>query len=220
MHESRTGLSPLPRSFFTRPTIELAVALLGVRLVRRWEDGTASVGVIVETEAYGGPADRASHARAGPTRRNAAMFGPPGHAYVYRVYGLHTCLNVVGAADGGVGAVLVRAVAPLEGIVALAVRRTPPARTAPPRARLAAGPGNVGAAFGIGLELDGADLTAPGPLWLAAPAAGMREALLADGVAAAARVGVAYAGAGWSDRPWRFGVRDHASLSRPFPRSG
>src|SRR3989304_212826 len=95
-----------------------------------------------------------------------------------------------------------------------------PPGAAPARARLAAGPGNVGAAFGIGLELNGADLTAPGPLWLAAPAAGMREALLADGVAAAARVGVAYAGAGWSDRPWRFGVRDHASLSRPFPRSG
>src|SRR4030067_234055 len=76
------------------------------------------------------------------------MCGPPAHAYVYRVYGLHTCLNVVGAADGGVGAVLVRAVAPLEGIVALAVRRTPPARTAPPRARLAAGPGSAGAGVG------------------------------------------------------------------------
>ena len=220
MPESETGRSPLPRSFFTRPTVELAVALLGVCLVRRWEDGTASVGVIVETEAYGGPEDRASHARSGPTRRNAAMFGPPGHAYVYRVYGLHTCLNVVGAAEGAVGAVLVRAVAPLEGIEALAARRTPPDRATPPRARLATGPGNVGAAFGIDLELDGADLTALGPLGLAAPTAGMREALLADGVVVATRVGVAYAGSGWSDRPWRFGVRGHASLSRPFPPSG
>jgi len=220
MPDPETGRSPLPRSFFTRPTVELAVALLGVCLVRRWEDGTASVGVIAETEAYGGPEDRASHARSGPTRRNAAMFGPAGHAYVYRVYGLHTCLNVVGAADGRVGAVLVRAVAPLEGIEALAARRTPHVRPTPPQARLAAGPGNVGAAFGIGLELDGADLTVPGPLWLAAPVAGVREALLADGVAVAARVGVAYAGPDWSHRPWRFGLRGHASLSRPFPPSG
>jgi DNA-3-methyladenine glycosylase len=220
MPETPFAAPPLPRAFFARPTVELAVALLGVALVRRWQDGATGAGLIVETEAYGGPEDLASHARSGPTRRNGAMFGPPGHAYVYRVYGLHTCLNVVGSAAGTVGAVLVRAVAPLEGIEELAARRAATVRLAPATARLAAGPGNVGAAFGIGLDLDGVDLTVAGRLWLAAPVADRVRTLLGRGVVSGRRIGVAYAGPEWAERPWRFGVRGHPSLSRSFPGAG
>jgi DNA-3-methyladenine glycosylase len=200
-----------------RPTADLAQALLGVRLVRRWESGAVSTGLIVEVEAYGGREDRASHARSGPTRRNAAMFGPPGHAYVYRVYGIHTCLNVVGAEEGAVGAVLLRAIMPEAGEAALLARRTARGRAVPHLARLAAGPGNLAAAFGIGLESDGQDLTAAGALYLSAATRGSREALLGAGVVDGPRIGVDRAG---EDRlrPWRFGVRGHPALSRAFPR--
>jgi DNA-3-methyladenine glycosylase len=209
---------PLPRSFFVRPPDELALALLGVRLVRRWDAGGLSTGLIVEVEAYGGPEDRASHARFGPTRRNATMFGSAGHAYLYRVYGLHMCLNVVGAAEGEVGAVLVRAVMPEAGVEALTAGRARAGRTAPGLARLAAGPGNVSAAFGLGLALDGLDLTRTGAFWLTAPDTDLRAALLAPGVVRGPRVGVEYAGPPWTTLPWRFGVRGHPALSRPFPR--
>jgi DNA-3-methyladenine glycosylase len=207
----------LPRSFFARPTPELALALLGVRLVRRWESGAVSTGLIVEVEAYGGPEDRASHARSGPTRRNAAMFGPAGHAYVYRVYGVHACLNAVGAADGAVGAVLIRAVMPELGPEALVARRTAAGRSVPPLARLAAGPGNVTAAFGIGLESDGLDLTAGAAVSLVASEREVQVALMAAGVVCGPRVGVGHAGPDRA-RPWRFGVRGHPALSRAFPR--
>ena len=206
---------PLARAFFAQPVDVLAVACLGLRLVRRWPDGSLSVGSIVEVEAYGGPDDRASHARSGRTARNATMFGPAGHAYVYRVYGLHTCLNIVGAASGDVGAVLVRAVAAEEGLSAVRARRDRPGRAPLAPVRLASGPGNVGQAFGIGLELDGVDLTLPDTLWLAA---GARPGP-AD-IVRGPRIGVAYAGPDWADLPRRFGVRGHPALSRPFPRAG
>ena len=210
--------APLLPAFFQRPTEELAVDLLGVRLMRRWASGATSSGLIVEVEAYGGPEDRASHARSGPTRRNATMFGPAGRAYLYRVYGLHTCLNVVAAADGAVGAVLVRAIAPERGIKALAVRHITAGRRAPELERLASGPGNVAAAFGLTVADDGLDLTTVGPCWLTAPDADERAALLARGVVRGPRIGVAYAGSPWTEQPWRFGVRGHPALSRSFPR--
>lgn len=204
------ALTPLPRSFYRRSTVDLAAALLGQLIVRTWEDGTFATGAIVETEAYGGPDDRASHARSGPTRRNRVMFGPPGHAYLYRVYGLHTCLNVVGAADGEIGAVLVRAVLPIAGAERLQANRRRPGRSDPRCERVAAGPGNVGAAFDLGLGLDGHDLTEPGELWLAA-------GVVAGAVVVGPRIGVAYAGLPGSLRPWRFGIDRSPALSRPFP---
>ena len=212
--------APLPLAFFRRPTEELAVDLLGVRLVRRWASGAVSSGLIVEVEAYGGPQDRASHARSGPTRRNATMFGPGGRAYLYRVYGLHTCLNVVGAADGAIGAVLVRAVVPEQGIEALAIRRTTVGRRAPEPERSASGPGNVAAAFGLTVAEDGLDLTTGEKCWLTAPADDERATLLGLGVVCGPRIGVAYAGSPWTEQPWRFGVRGHPALSRPFPPGG
>lgn len=171
--------------------------------------------VIVETEAYDGPADLASHSRFGRTRRTATMFGPGGRAYVYLVYGIHRCLNVVAGPDGAPGAVLVRAAAPLDGVDEMTARRGHPSS---PPARLAAGPGLVTQALGVGLDLDGIDLTRPGALWLAAPPPDVSIELGADGVVAGPRIGVAYAGPPWADVPWRFGWRGHPALSRPFPR--
>jgi len=112
------SLPPLPRTFYARPTVEVAHALLGKLLVRRPPDraGAPRVARIVEVEAYLGERDAASHARRGPTPRAAIMFGPPGFLYVYLIYGMHHCMNVVTETDGVAGAVLLRAAAPVEGV--------------------------------------------------------------------------------------------------------
>jgi DNA-3-methyladenine glycosylase len=115
-------MAPLPARFYTRSSLELAPALLGCLLVRDTPDGPCA-GIIVETEAYAGESDRASHARAGRTRRTAPMFGPGGHAYVYLIYGLHHCMNVVAGDEGEAGAVLIRALAPVSGSAAMRRRR-------------------------------------------------------------------------------------------------
>src|SRR5882672_4644349 len=106
-------MTPLPREFYDRPTATVARDLLGKLLVRRGPDGAQRVARIVEVEAYLGIRDAASHARRGPTPRAAIMFGPPGHLYVYLVYGMHHCMNFVTERDGRAGAVLIRAAEPL-----------------------------------------------------------------------------------------------------------
>lgn len=180
--------------------VAAAEMLLGCRLLVV-RDGVTRGGTIVETEAYGGPEDRASHARAGRTPRTAPMFGPPGHAYVYLVYGLHHCLNVVAHAEGTAGAVLVRALL-LDG-------------EADPRT--AAGPGRLTRALGIDRRDDGRPLAAPSAVRLADPGTAARAAACATGIVRGPRIGIAYAGPDWADRPWRFGIRGAAALSRPFP---
>jgi DNA-3-methyladenine glycosylase len=140
------------------------------------------------------------------------MFGPPGHAYIYLVYGMHHCLNVVTERDGEAGAVLVRALEPLEGIEGMDVRAASRA------ARLAAGPGRLCQALGITRELDGVDLCTDERLWLEMPPARVYAAVRASGIATGRRVGVGYAGPDWSARPWRFGLVASRSLSRPFER--
>src|SRR5688572_32005820 len=177
-------------------------------VARRDAEGVVA-GRIVEVEAYDGPEDRASHARAGRTPRTAVMFGPAGHAYVYLVYGLHHCLNVVCGPDGEASAVLLRALAPLAGVELMRARRGPTGGADP---RLAAGPARLCQALGLDRRDDGRDLLGPGPLVLLAPDAAPRGTEIVSGP----RVGVDYAGPGWADRPWRFGLRDHGSLSRPF----
>jgi DNA-3-methyladenine glycosylase len=137
------------------------------------------------------------------------MFGPAGHAYVYLVYGLHHCLNVVCGPDGEASAVLVRALEPLAGLEVMRARRGP---TGGADTRLAAGPARLCQALGIDRRDDGRDLLGSGPLVLLAPAAGRAPTAVVTGP----RVGVDYAGPGWADRPWRFGLPDHPSLSRPF----
>jgi len=186
----------------------VAPALLGRRLLRRTPEGLLG-GTIVETEAYGGPEDRASHARAGLTRRTRPMFGPPGHAYIYLVYGQHWCFNIVTEEDGVAGAVLVRAIAPDVGIEEQRRRR---GRSHDPVARLGAGPARLCQALAIDGGLDGIDLTLGPPLWVADAAPGTPPPAVVCGP----RVGVGYAGEPWTSIPHRFGIEGHGSLSRPF----
>jgi len=213
-----------PRPVLAGPTLVAARSLLGARLVREAGDGsgTLRVGRIVEVEAYVGEEDLASHARMGPTARNAVMFGPPGVAYVYLVYGMHHCLNVVTEPSHRPAAVLIRAVEPVEGIDAMRAARDAAsvrarrdgtsaiARRPIPEPRLAAGPGLVAAAFSIDRTHTGLDLCDPAaPLRLeAAP-----EGEPAPEIEATPRIGIAYAGAPWTSVPWRFIVPGSPSLS-------
>jgi DNA-3-methyladenine glycosylase len=205
-----------PRSLLEARAPELAPRLLGMVVARQDADGLTA-GRIVEVEAYDGPEDRASHARSGRTPRTAVMFGPPGHAYVYFVYGMHHCLNIVCGPVGQASAVLVRALEPVAGIERMRARR---GAAGGPDARLLAGPARLCQALGIDRGADGRDLLGDGPLVLLAPIADDRAAARhwSAGIVQGPRVGVAYAGPDWADRPWRFGLRGHPSLSRPFGR--
>lgn len=205
---SPADLRALSAEILDQPTPVAARALVG-QLIVRVDGAEVMVGRIVETEAYGGPEDRASHARAGLTRRTAPMFERPGTAYVYLVYGIHECLNVVAHTAGEAGAVLLRAIEPLAGIEAMQRRRGPAAGKV---ARLGAGPGRLCRALAVTRAWSGHDLLAGDGLWLAA---GSEEPLDEGEVASGPRIGVAYAGSEWSGRPWRFWLRDHPSVSRP-----
>lgn len=187
------------RAWFDRSARELAPELLGMYLVHELPAGRI-VGRIVEVEAYLGPEDLAAHSSHGRTPRNAVMFGPPGHAYVYLVYGLHHCLNVIAGPGSKPEAVLLRAAQIVEGAHIVRAWRPNAAPT-----RLAAGPGNLAAAFGVDRRLDGADLLT-GPLRLA-----FGEADIS--VSHRPRIGVDYAGP-WAARPLRFLIRDDPHRSR------
>ena len=184
--------------------VEVARALLGTRL-RSSVDGEVCAGVIVETEAYLGSGDPASHAatRSGVTDRNRTMFGPPGRCYVYRSYGIHWCLNVVSGEEGVGQAVLIRGLEPLEGVPAMRRRRDG-------RTPLAAGPGRLGQALGVEGRLDGHDLARP-PLELLAG-----WPVPEDLVERTGRVGVSQA----PEWPLRFLVRGSPGVSRARPHPG
>ena len=199
---TRVGPAITDRSWFDRPALDVAPTLLGKRLVHASPDGVVA-GRIVETEAYAGPEDRAAHSSRGKTPRNSVMFGPPGHLYVYFIYGMHYCLNVVCGPAGKPEAVLIRAVSIDEGEELARKRRR--ASTSVATVRLASGPGNVAAAFGIDRSLNGADLT-DGPVYLT-------DGPRPPTVVARPRIGVAYA-AEWADKPWRFLVADDPNVSR------
>lgn len=190
----------LPRSFYRCDPLELAPALLGKVLV-----AGRHAGRIVEVEAYRGHDDPASHAYRGPTPRTQPMFGPAGHLYVYRSYGVHWCANVVAGEVGVAGAVLIRALEPMAGIDAMRVDR--PAARRP--VDLANGPGKVCQALGVHGGHDGGDLTRVHSL----------VRLVDDGVeppvhpTVGPRVGISVA----VDRPWRFSVPDSPYRSRPVP---
>ena len=187
------------RSWFDRSAADVAPDLLGGLLVHDTPDGRIT-GRIVEVEAYLGPEDLAAHSSRGRTPRNAAMFGEPGHLYVYLIYGMHHCANVVCGPGDKPEAVLLRAAAITEG-VELARRL----RGGVPDVRLASGPGNLAAALGIDRRHNGSDLLS-GPIRLA-------EATQPVEVERSARVGVDYAG-DWTDRPLRYLVSDDPHRSR------
>ena len=189
---------PLPRAFYRRAAPAVARDLLGCVVVSR-RGRTLTSGVIVETEAYLGPEDAASHAAFRPGS-HALIYGDGGHAYVYLNYGLHHCLNAVAGAAGTPGCVLIRALEPRDGRAAMARRRG----VAPAAARLAAGPGNLTRALGITLRDNGADLTR-GPLTIEPPAAA-RDFRIAVGP----RVGITRDVA----RPLRFWIAGHPAVSR------
>jgi DNA-3-methyladenine glycosylase len=195
---------PLERSFFERHTEEVARDLLGIWVVRSTPEGLGG-GPIVETEAYGGPTDLASHSRAGLTRRTTPMFGEVGHAYVYLVYGMHECLNVVAYSGAAAGAVLIRAIAPVLGVDAIRARR---GRPTDPTDRLCAGPAKICQGLAVGRSFDGHDLTSGEGLWLA-----RAEGLAPSEIAVGPRIGVDYAGE-WAAKPWRFWLVGSRSVSR------
>lgn len=181
---------------FEAPSEVVARALIGAMLL---VDGVG--GVIVETEAYD-QSDPASHTHRGPTARNAVMFGPSGHAYVYRSYGLHWCLNFTCRPSGHGAGVLIRALEPFAGIEQMQARRG----LAEPRL-LCAGPGRLGQALGITMAHYGLPLDRP-PFFVAAPDAPVD-------VVAGPRVGISKA----VDAAWRFGLAGSRFLSRPFSRA-
>ncbi len=188
-------MSVLPSAFYDRPTLTVARELLGCWLVHELPDGRRE-GRVVETEAYVGPEDRASHASRGRTARTSVMFGEAGNAYVYLIYGMHHCLNVVTEAEGYPAAVLIRALEPGHGVT-LATN----------------GPGRLCRALGIDRSLNGADLTAG---LLRIESRGDRPP--ADQISTSPRIGVDYAGA-WAERPWRFFLAASPSVSvRRVPR--
>jgi DNA-3-methyladenine glycosylase len=189
------------RAWFDRQAESLAPDLLGARLVHASPAGPVG-GRIVEVEAYAGPQDLAAHSSGGRTARNAVMFGPPGHLYVYLIYGLHHCMNVVAGPGDKPEAVLIRALEIDEGIELARSRRG----EGPPANRLASGPGNVARALGVDRALDGADLLR-GPVRVE-PRTGPPPPIRRG-----PRVGVAYAGA-WAARPMRFWIADDPHVSR------
>ena len=141
------------RSFYARPTAEVAQSLLGTILLHSTAEGLLA-GVIVEVEAYLGQNDPAAHSSAGRTPRTRVIFGDPGHAYVYRIYGLHHCLNVVAEPDGAPGCVLIRALEPICGVEVMRLRRAAARRIE----QIASGPAKLTQALGIGMEAYGSDL--------------------------------------------------------------
>lgn len=200
----------LVRADYAAAADALARRLLGAVIVHRTPGGTRVAGVIVETEAYLGTSDLASHAAGGRrTPRNDAMYAAPGTAYVYFTYGMHHCFNVVCGAEGEPAAVLIRAIAPTQGLSLMRRRRRAARRAAAaiPDARLADGPGKLCRALGIDLRHNHADLTADRRLWIE-PAPGPAPS---DAVARTARIGVGYAGE-WARAPLRF------VLTTPPPR--
>jgi DNA-3-methyladenine glycosylase len=189
----------LPRSFYARPTVEVARALLGKVL---WHGAVA--GRIVETEAYLGLDDGAAHAARGITPRTKVIFGPPGHAYVYFIYGMYECLNLVAEPDGSPGCVLIRALQPVAGLDEMMRRRGTHQEE-----QLANGPGKLTLAMGITRRLNGVDIT-DGPLVVRSP----ENAGLID-IACGTRIGITKA----ADWPLRFWIDGNRFVSRSKVRA-
>ena len=180
------------RNFFCRNTINVARDLLGMKLVRR-ADGVEMSGMIVETEAYCGQNDSACHAYRGRTKRNAVMFGPPGHAYVYFTYGMHYLLNVVTEKEDNPCAVLIRALVPLSGLAQMQTRRMRAGK------HLTDGPAKLCQAMDIDKRLNGWDLTQGAQLWIE-----KHQHIPENQILATPRIGIDYARQEDREALWRF----------------
>jgi DNA-3-methyladenine glycosylase len=200
---------PLPRAFFDRPSPQVAPDLLGCVFWSSGPDGLVAVR-LTEVEAYEGRADPASHAFRGQTARNAVMFGPAGHAYVYFTYGMHYCVNLVCQPPGQPSAVLLRAGQVIEGAELAAARRPGGSR----ERDLARGPGRLCQALAIDRTLDGTDVCAAGSaLGIGPRPAGSAPAEISTGP----RVGISRA-ADWPLRFWLAGDRYVSAFRPPVPR--
>jgi DNA-3-methyladenine glycosylase len=202
-----TSARALSRSFFARPTADVARDLVGCRLLCDPGTGDEVEAVIVEVEAYLGLQDPASHAYRGPAGRAAIMFGPPGHLYVYLSYGMHFCSNVVCEPEGTAGAVLLRAASVQRGEATVRRRRRRTGSAPPVSASLLRGPGNLGAGLALSLEDNGIDLCRAGSRLR------VLEAAMRPPLAVGRRIGISRA----ADRPLRFAWAGHPAVSRPAP---
>jgi len=204
-------IRPLDRAFFARDPRRVARQLLGKVLMRhesgRQRGRTRLTGRIVEVEAYLGEKDPAAHAAAGRTLRNAVLFGPPGFAYVYFIYGNHYCLNVSCEAEGKGGGVLFRALEPLSGIEEMARARGITVHSPADWPKLTSGPGRLAEAFGITRARDnGCDLTSPSSsLWIG------DDGYVARGVTVTPRIGISKA----ADKPLRYILAGNRFVSGP-----
>lgn len=183
-------MQALPREFYARNTVEVAQDLLGAFLVHKLADDLERVGRIVEVEAYLGAHDLAAHSSKGITNRTRVMFGPPGFAYVYLIYGMHHCMNVVTEPEGCGSAILIRALEPIRNLKGNS-----------------AGPGLLCRAMDIDRSLNGHDLCG-GNFWIAAPPAERPLRIVQR-----PRIGIAYAGE-WVDKPLRFYIEGNPYVSR------
>ncbi|XP_032832056.1 DNA-3-methyladenine glycosylase isoform X2 [Petromyzon marinus] len=210
------GVERLGFSFFNQPCEQLARAMLGQTLVRRVPGVEGALRArVVESEAYPGGLDEASHSRHGRrTPRNVAMFMPPGTLYVYRIYGLHCCLNVSSRGEGS--AVLLRALQPLEGVATMRLLRQKPQQASTkcgrgqlPDRKLCNGPGKLCQALSISCALDRTDAASEdSELWFERGEGDVGE----ESMVAARRVGITSAG-DWAERPWRFYIRGNECVS-------
>ena len=195
----------VPQDFYARPTLDVARDLLGKVLVHRAPEGTTA-GMIVEVEAYIGETDPACHAAPGPTTRNAPLYGKPGHAYVYVNYGLHYLVNAVTEPAGAPAAVLLRALAPLDGQELMQARRTRlrwrAGKATVAEVALCRGPGNLSAAMGIDLALNTSPL-------FKRPLTIEDCKLIPGAIAWGPRIGISKG----TERHWRAWVAGHPSVS-------
>lgn len=195
-------MTRLGRDFYQRPTLQMARDLLGKQLVRVL-NGPRLSGIIVETEAYIGEADKACHASGGRTPRTEVMYGPPGHAYVYFIYGMHHCFNVVTEEEGFPAAVLIRALEPLAGLEWM--RRHRPGR---PDGQLTNGPGKLCAALAIDRTLNGVDLCTSQVFFIEEG-----RTVADEETATSPRIGIRSDEVARS-RPWRFYIKGNRCVSR------
>ncbi|MFC0187779.1 DNA-3-methyladenine glycosylase [Fictibacillus aquaticus] len=198
-------------TFLSQPTLTLAKSLIGMELIHQTAEGITS-GIIVETEAYKGPEDRAAHSYGDRrTKRTEVMFGPPGHIYMYFIYGMHVCFNIVSGPPGKPEAVLIRAIEPLKGIDLMKERRYSSHKKLPHPNKillnLTSGPGKLCKAMGLGLDLYGIKLN-EGPVFLKE-----HKKIPASMIEAGPRINVSYAEEA-AFYPWRFWLKGNPYVSR------